>query len=110
MGHRADASGSVALNGGSDAEVLSVSCASPSNCAVAGSYQGAARSRQVFVADQTNGTWGPAEEAPGTAALNEGGLAVAFEVSCGAVADCSAVGYYTDTYEEAFVISETPGT
>jgi hypothetical protein len=31
-------------------------------------------------------------------------------VSCGAVADCSAAGYYTDTYEEAFVLSETPGT
>jgi hypothetical protein len=64
----------------------------------------------VLVADQTNGTWGTAEEAPGTAALNQGGLAVAFEVSCGAVADCSAGGFYTDSVEEAFVVSETPGT
>jgi hypothetical protein len=101
--------GSVALNGGSNTQVNSVSCASPGNCAVAGYYEGDARSSQVFVADETNGTWGTAEEAPGTAALNEGGIAAAFEVSCGAVADCSAVGYYTDTYEEAFAVSETPG-
>ena len=102
--------GSVALNGGGNAEVLSASCASPGNCAVAGSYQGAARSRQVFVADQANGTWGAAEQAPGTAALNQGGLAAAFAVSCGAVANCSAGGFYTDSVQEAFVISETPGT
>jgi D-alanine-D-alanine ligase-like ATP-grasp enzyme len=102
--------GSVALNGGGNADVLSVSCASPGNCAVAGSYQGADRSMQVFVADETNGTWGTAAEAPGTAALNGGGLAVAFEVSCGAAASCSAGGFYTDTGPEAFVISETPGT
>jgi D-alanine-D-alanine ligase-like ATP-grasp enzyme len=102
--------GSVALNGGSNTEVTSVSCASPGNCAVAGYYEGDARSSQVFVADQTNGAWGTAEEAPGTAALNEGGIAAAFEVSCGAVAHCSAVGFYTDSVQEAFVVSETPGT
>jgi len=101
--------GSVALNGGGNADVLSVSCASPGNCAAAGYYQAADRSEQVFVADETNGVWGPAEEAPGTAALNGGGQAVAFEVSCGAVASCSAGGFYTDNGPEAFVISETAG-
>jgi D-alanine-D-alanine ligase-like ATP-grasp enzyme len=102
--------GSVALNQGGNAEVISVSCASPGNCAVGGSYQGAVRSEQMFVANETNGTWGTAEEVPGSAALNGGGLAAIFAVSCGAVADCSAGGFYTGPGQEAFVVSETPGT
>jgi hypothetical protein len=102
--------GSVALNRGSNAEILSVSCASAGYCAVGGVYQGPVRSEQVFVADQTNGTWGKAEEVPGSATLNGGGQAVIFAVSCGAVADCSAGGFYTDNGPEAFVVSETPRT
>ena len=102
--------GSVALNGGNNAEITSVSCASAGNCAVGGVYQGAVRSEQVFVANEANGTWAKAEQVPGSAALNGGGLAALFAVSCGAVASCSAGGIYTGAGQEAFVVSETPGT
>jgi hypothetical protein len=65
---------------------------------------------RVFVANATNGTWGSAEQVPGTAALNGGGLADILAVSCGAVANCSAGGFYTDPGQEAFVVSETTRT
>jgi hypothetical protein len=50
-----------------------VSCGSSGNCAAAGSYTGEAGNIQAWLATEVNGTWGDAEEVPGTAALNAGG-------------------------------------
>ena len=62
----------------------------------------------MFVAGQTNGTWGTAIEVPGINTLNKG-FAVITSVSCGSVAHCSAGGLYTDRSDrrEAFIVSET---
>ena len=55
------------------------------------------------------GTWGIAEEVPGTAALNKAGGAEISSVSCASAGNCSAGGYYVDASgrQQAFVVSET---
>jgi len=58
------------------------------------------------------GTWGKAEQVPGTAALNTGGAAEVRSVSCGSAGNCGAGGTYGDRsgHGQAFVISEVNGT
>ena len=58
-----------------------------------------------------SGTWGTAQEVPGTAALNKGGNGGATSVSCASAGDCSAGGSYTDGSGHflAFVVTETNG-
>jgi len=60
----------------------------------------------------TNGTWGTAQEVPGTAALNQGGNAELNSVSCGAAGNCGAGGFYQDGagHLQAFVASQANGT
>ena len=55
--------------------------------------------------------WSHAVEVPGTAALNSGGNASVFSVSCGAARHCTAGGFYKDGsgHTQAFVVSETRG-
>jgi cytochrome c551/c552 len=100
--------GTGALNKGGMAGIGSLSCASPGNCAAAGFYTDKSDSAQVFVTDETNGTWGTAQEIPGSAALNKGGFAQITSVSCGSAGNCSAGGFYVDVrhQEQAFVVSE----
>jgi hypothetical protein len=96
---------------------MTISCASAGNCTAGGSYQGGTFGdpTKAFVVTETGGTWGNAEELPGMAALEVGGDAEFFAVSCGAPGDCSAGGYYasskTDSADrQAFVATETGGT
>ena len=42
----------------------------------------------------SGGTWGTAEEVPGSAALNKGGDAEILSVSCASAGNCSAGGFY----------------
>ena len=87
--------GSAALDKGSPgAMAVAVSCGAPGDCSVTGSYTDGSGLQQAFVADQSSGTWGSAEEVPGTAALNGGGQAVAQSVSCASNGLCNAVGTY----------------
>jgi hypothetical protein len=60
---------------------------------------------------ETIGTWGTAEEVPGTAALNQGGIAGILSLSCGAAGNCSAGGVYYDSSgnRQAFLVTETNG-
>jgi hypothetical protein len=103
--------GSAALGGYG---VLSISCASAGNCGAGGDAMVSERPQhgQVFVADQTGGTWGTAQPIPGSAALNQGQNGSLFSVSCGAAGNCSAGGFYTDGsgHQQALVASETSGT
>jgi len=65
---------------------------------------------QVFVANQTNGTWDTAEQVPGTAALNHGGFAEMFAVSCAPAGTCSAGGFYAPGGSptlQAFAVNKT---
>src|SRR5690242_9783539 len=61
------------------------------------------------------GTWGTAEEVPGTAALNKAGGAEISSVSCASAGNCSAGGFYETgrprfPRTQVFVVSETHGT
>ena len=104
--------GTAALNSGGAAAVTAMSCASPGDCSAGGSYRDGLFHIQVFVVGQSNGTWGMAEEVPGTAALNKGGSAQVTSVSCASVGNCSAGGDYTDGSfrNQAFVVGQSNGT
>jgi hypothetical protein len=101
--------GAAALNAGGNAQITSVSCASAGNCSAGGFYTGRSGHIQAFVVSQKRGTWGRAQQIPGTAALNAGGNAQITSVSCASANRCSAVGFYTDRSgrTQAFVVSQT---
>ena len=101
--------GTAALNTGGIASVDSLSCATAGNCAAAGFYGDSSGGYQAFVVNEVNGTWGDAQEIPGTAALNTGGDAVATSVSCPSAGNCAAGGYYAGPDYQAFVVNQTPG-
>ena len=104
--------GTAALNLGGSAEITSVSCASAGNCSAGGQCRASPLGfYQVFVVNEVNGTWGTAEEVPGSAALNPGGIGQINSVSCGSAGNCSAGGYFNgNSTETAFVVDETNGT
>ena len=91
--------GTARLNGGDEAEINSVSCASAGNCSAVGQYLDSNDFFHAFVVSEVNGTWGKAIEAPGTASLNQGGRLGAFagitSVSCASAGHCGAGGFYT---------------
>src|SRR5580704_2858779 len=84
--------GTAALNQGGpgypDAHVNSVSCGSAGNCSAGGYYTDDNGDRQAFVASETDGTWGTAEEVPGTAALDQGDDAQTISLSCASAGNC----------------------
>jgi hypothetical protein len=92
------------------ANVSSVSCTGPGTCSAGGDYFDSADQVQPFVVDQVHGTWGTAQNVPGLAALNRGGLGSLNSVSCTWPGACSAGGYYTGSsrHEQAFVVSTVP--
>src|SRR5215472_1694524 len=104
--------GIAALNQGGNAVPVSVSCARAGSCAVGGFYKDGSGHYQAFVVTKTNGTWGTAQEIPGTAALNQGGHAFTNSVSCASAGTCAAGGFYFDSsgHRQAFVVTESNGT
>src|SRR5258708_14644721 len=70
------------LNAGGNARVLSVLCWRPGDCAAGGFYTDSGGHQQAFVVDESNGVWGTAEEVPGAAALNTGGIAQVLSLAC----------------------------
>jgi len=95
--------------------IVSVSCASPGNCSAGGSRTGSAapdggKPLQAIVVSEKNGVWGKAEKVPGSGALNTGGHAEIFSVSCASAGNCSAGGWYRDRFgQQAMVVSEKNG-
>ena len=85
---------------------------SPATCGAGGSYTDSSGHAHAFVVSQVNGTWGTAEQVPGTATLNTGGTAAVFAVSCAAAGNCSAGGRYRDSsgHDQVFVVSQVNGT
>src|SRR5215472_13130907 len=92
-GQAIEVPGSGALNTGGYARVLSVSCPSAGNCTAGGVYAGA-HGDQAFVVSERNGRWGQAIEVPGSGALNTGGAARVWSVSCASAGNCAAGGTY----------------
>jgi hypothetical protein len=65
--------GLAALNKGGDAEVISVSCASPGSCAAGGFYTDGSGHQQGFVVSERNGSWGTAWQVAGNLSSGPGG-------------------------------------
>jgi hypothetical protein len=105
-GQAEEVPGTMALNTGMDASILSLSCTS-AECGAGGSYAGGQNRQQAFIVTERSGSWGPAAEVGGTAKLNTGGRAEVASVSC-ASGLCSAGGFYTTRRHrlEAFVVSQ----
>jgi len=102
--------GLAALNTGGFVQISSMSCARAGTCSAGGLYTGRSGRRQGFVVGETGGVWGQAKQVPGLAALNTGGFAKVFTVSCARAGNCSAGGLYTGrSGTQAFVVGETGG-
>jgi hypothetical protein len=103
--------GLSALNLSGDASARAVSCGSPGNCVVGGSYLDGSDLTQAFVVTLSSGHWGTATEVPGTATLNAGGSAELTAISCRKAGDCSATGSYRpgSATTSGFVVTETSG-
>jgi hypothetical protein len=104
--------GTSSLNGGGYAQINSVSCDAPGDCAAGGEYTNSTPATQAFVVNETGGTWGTAQEVPGTQTLNVRKLAQVNSVSCPSSGNCTAGGFYQDSSfnNQAFVVNETGGT
>jgi hypothetical protein len=100
--------GLAALNVGQNAGLNDIACASGGNCAAGGSYTDKAGDSQAWIASEVGGRWHPAQQVPGTAALNAGGDAAVNLVACLAPGRCLAVGETAnaDHAESAFVATE----
>jgi hypothetical protein len=109
-GHAIDVPGLRARNTGGYAQTTSISCAGAHTCAAGGEYFSDTGYYHAFVVDETNGAWGKAVEAPGTAALNFYHAQVS-SISCASAGNCAAGGYYTDVNlaQQAFLMNETKG-
>jgi hypothetical protein len=86
---------------------------SAGNCSAGGYYVNSKQEFQAFVVNEVNGTWGTAQEVPGTADPVTGGGSLVTSVSCASAGNCGAGGYYTpdpDAEVQAFVVSEVNGT
>jgi hypothetical protein len=97
---------------GSDIE--SLSCTAAGSC-VGGGYYGTASAGEAFVADETGGTWGNAQEVPGAAALSTGNNAFVASVSCPSAGNCAATGIFDIATADSegsgvFVVSQAAGT
>jgi hypothetical protein len=97
--------GIAALNVGSYVGVVAVSCASAGNCAAGGQYtsgpccnNNGTPPLQAFVVTEAGGTWGSAQEVPGTGAINsEDSDASTTLLTCPSAGNCTAAGYYQRT-------------
>jgi hypothetical protein len=100
--------GSADLNTGGVANLYMVSCPSAGNCTAVGYYSDTVTTTQALVVDEVNGTWGGAIEVPGTAALNAGGDATVYALSCPTFGNCGAGGFYKDATGnwQAFAVDE----
>jgi hypothetical protein len=112
--------GTAALNTFLDAQVNSVSCAPGGYCAAVGYYEQNDANPGYpgpFVSAGKNGSWGSADDLPGSAVLENGVYAPAVAVSCPSVGNCSAFGYISefpppgvlDGHWQAWVVTQRKG-
>jgi hypothetical protein len=102
-GTAAQIPGISSLNTGRNATLNSVSCGSAGNCSAGGSYY--SNGLHPYVASETDGTWGAAEEVPGANVLSASGDGTVETISCAGAGYCSAGGYAPNT-ARAFVVNE----
>lgn len=92
-------------------EKLSISCTSPGNCGAAGMYYDTAFMDHGLLLNETNGTWAAGIDAtlPSNADTTQpAGLS---SISCPAVGNCTAVGFYVDqtSAQQALLLNEHDG-
>jgi hypothetical protein len=92
----------------------SMSCASPGNCAVGGSYEYLVQDtvyNQPFVISETAGQWGQAMDVPGLTRPPKGGSGETDSVSCVPPRTCTAAGSYPGEAgsQHAFIVTEASG-
>ncbi|HEY3959361.1 MAG TPA: hypothetical protein VGL68_02515 [Solirubrobacteraceae bacterium] len=98
--------------GNPDAVLASVTCSAAGSCVASGQYKNAAGYRVAMIANDTGGSWGPANEIelPANADNNAGSHLSA--IACSTAGSCVGIGEYRDgstAAEEAMVVSETAG-
>ena len=103
--------GTVGLNKGHNAQVTAISCPSAGNCAVGGYYTSASGHGELFLINESRGSWGKAKEIPGLAALTKGSTAQIYSISCSSAGNCSGGGYgESSSFREiGFVVTESGG-
>jgi hypothetical protein len=104
--------GIAALNLGGDAQVSSVSCRPAGDCSAGGFYEDSLTGMHAFVVSEVNGTWGKAQEVPGTpATAGKDRQALVSSVSCASAGNCSAGGGYDNSAftEQAIIVGEVNG-
>jgi hypothetical protein len=94
------------------AMVITVACGVPVALAGAGGASATTRTLTNPGTTAVGGTWGTAQEVPGTASLNKGGSAQVNSVSCASAGNCSAGGFYKNgpLLQQAFVVSKVNGS
>jgi hypothetical protein len=105
--------GTSSINTGGTAGVNDISCTKAGDCVAVGTYATSSTASADFMATESGGTWGAAEEIPGYAALNVGSLTnVADYVDCPSTGNCTIAGTYAgpSNYIYPFTVSETGGT
>lgn len=101
--------------GNFDFAPTTIACApaSPGDCVVGGTFTDGSNLHQVFVMDETNGTWGNLTQIPGTAAINtRGSVVTVTSLACGGPSRC-VVGANLDSASlgpVGFVAEENAGT
>lgn len=106
--------GLAALDGDRAVGRLSISCATPGNCAAGGYYTAIAHGtaeQHAFVVNQVEGVWGNAQPLD-TSALGGTAGSWLYSISCGSPGNCSAAGVYFTTTQQngAFVVTEANGS
>lgn len=94
--------------------ITSISCAAASDCSAVGRVNVPFESSgavEGIAVTETDGRWGAVQAIPGLTKLNTGGYVQISSISCGAVGDCSAGGWYRNgSANVAFVVSQSDGT
>ena len=97
--------GNVAFNTAS-ADIESVSCGSPGNCAASGSYVTTGNVRLAFVVNEVSGSWGNAQNVPAIAGLAKGGVSDATSVSCASPGNCAAGGFFFGAHGDGAFLAD----
>ena len=103
--------GSGPFNTATFANIESVSCGSPGNCAAGGSYITPDNVRLAFVVNEVNGSWGNAHNVPGIATLAGGHVSDTTSVSCAPAGNCAAGGFFFGAHAGgAFLADQSTAT
>jgi len=95
-----------------DSGVTSVSCAAAGDCSAAGFYTDGSGTEQGLLVNESSGTWATGLKAKLPAGAATPAYPDLTSVSCAAVGDCAAVGYYLDTAgrNNGLLLNESSGT